>query len=169
MNCAMSADGKIASRVRRQVKLSDETDMARVHKLRNECEAILVGIGTVLADDPSLLVKEKYIEGEVKQPIRVVLDPKCRIQPGREVLDGSAPTIIVVREGYEKEIENAEVLACGKEEVDLKGLLEHLGEKGRVAVGAAGGGGRAVLRTGERRLRRRRRPGTPAPPPPPAP
>ncbi len=140
VNCAMSADGKIASRVRRQVKLSDDTDMARVHKLRNQCGAILVGIGTVMADDPSLLVKENYVEGEVNQPIRVVIDPKCRIQPGRQVLDGSVRTIITVREGFEKQLDNVEVLACGKDEVDLKKLLEHLSGIGVEELLVEGGG-----------------------------
>ena len=61
VNCAMSADGKIAGMERRQVKISDTTDFARVHRLRNDCGAIIVGVGTVVADDPSLLVKEKYV------------------------------------------------------------------------------------------------------------
>lgn len=140
VNCAMSADGKIASRLRRQVRLSDEEDMARVHRLRNECDAILVGIGTVLADDPSLLVKEKYIEGEVKQPIRVILDPKCRVFDNREVLDGSIRTIFVVREGYEKKLANAEVYPCGHDDIDLKQMLEYLGEQGVKKLLIEGGG-----------------------------
>jgi 2,5-diamino-6-(ribosylamino)-4(3H)-pyrimidinone 5'-phosphate reductase len=136
----MSADGKIASRLRKQVKLSDEEDMARVHKLRNECDAILVGVGTVMADDPSLLVKAKYIEGEAKQPIRVILDPKCRLFENREVLDGSARTIIVVRQGFEKDVPNAETYACGTDQVDLKALLDYLGEIGVKKLLVEGGG-----------------------------
>jgi 2,5-diamino-6-(ribosylamino)-4(3H)-pyrimidinone 5'-phosphate reductase len=140
VNCAMSADGKIASRLRRQVKLSDEEDMARVHRLRNECDAVLVGIGTVMADDPSLIVKEKYVEGEVRQPIRVILDPKCRVFENREVLDGNVRTIFVVREGYVKELANAEVYPCGQDDVDLRQLLEYLGEIGIKKLLIEGGG-----------------------------
>jgi len=139
INCAMSVDGKIASRVRKQVRLSDETDMSRVHRLRNECDAILVGVGTVLADDPSLLVKEKYVD-EVKQPIRIVLDPKCRTPPDAEVLNGETKTIIASTDGCRCQFSDAEVLQCGENEVDLKRLLEHLGSLGVKKVLVEGGG-----------------------------
>lgn len=114
--------------------------MARVHRLRNECDAVLVGIGTVMADDPSLIVKEKYVEGEVRQPIRVILDPKCRVFENREVLDGNVRTIFVVREGYVKELANAEVYPCGQDDVDLRQLLEYLGEIGIKKLLIEGGG-----------------------------
>lgn len=139
VNCAMSADGKIASRVRKQVKLSDEPDMARVHKLRNDCDAILVGVGTVLADDPSLLVKDKYVDNP-NQPIRVVLDSKCRTPSDSEVLDGSSRTIIFVTEGHEKELENAEIVVCGTEQVDLKKMLAYLDGIGVKNLLVEGGG-----------------------------
>ncbi|MEM2900620.1 MAG: dihydrofolate reductase family protein, partial [Thermoplasmata archaeon] len=54
INCAMSLDAKLALVTRKQTRISSEEDLARVHKLRNECDAILVGIGTVLYDDPKL-------------------------------------------------------------------------------------------------------------------
>ena len=139
VNCAMSVDGKIASRMRKQVRLSDETDMARVHRLRNDCDAILVGIGTVLADDPSLLVKEKYVD-EISQPIRVILDPNCRIPTDAQVLDGMTRTIIVSTEGCKCELPDTEIMTCGKENIDLKLLLERLGEMGVEKVMVEGGG-----------------------------
>ncbi len=57
VNCAMSPDGKIATKERRQVRISSEEDRERVRKLRSSCGAILVGVGTILADDPHLTVK----------------------------------------------------------------------------------------------------------------
>ena len=75
VNCAMSADGKIALPTRRQTRISSEEDIARVHRLRNASDAILVGIGTVLSDDPSLLVKEKYVR-RPRRPLRIVLDSR---------------------------------------------------------------------------------------------
>ncbi|MFW6040767.1 MAG: 2,5-diamino-6-(ribosylamino)-4(3H)-pyrimidinone 5'-phosphate reductase [Thermoplasmatota archaeon] len=78
INLAMSADGKIALSNRREVKISSEEDFRRVHQLRNRVDAILVGIGTVFADDPKLTVKEKYVKGPT-QPLKVVLDSKGRI------------------------------------------------------------------------------------------
>src|SRR3990170_474393 len=53
----MSADGKIALPTRKQTRISDEEDLRRVHQLRATCDAVLVGVGTILADDPKLTVK----------------------------------------------------------------------------------------------------------------
>ncbi len=139
VNCAMSIDGKIASRVRKQVRLSDESDMARVHRLRNDCDAILVGVDTVIADDPLLLVKEKYVDNPA-QPVRIILDSKCRIPPGSRVLDGKSRTIIFTTQGNEKEMENAEVIACGTEKVDIGQMLKKLDEMGLDTLLVEGGG-----------------------------
>ena len=94
MNCAMSADGKIAGMERRQVRISDTPDLARVHKLRSECGAIIVGVGTVVADDPALLVKEKYVPSP-SQPVRVILDPDARVPEGSRVLDKTAKIVLI--------------------------------------------------------------------------
>jgi len=139
VNCAMSIDGKIASRIRKQVKLSDESDMVRVHQLRNDCAAILVGVGTIIADDPSLLVKEKYVDNP-RQPVRIIMDSKCRTPPGSRVLDGKARTIIFTTKGNEKPMENAEVIACGTEKVDLSQMLKKLDELGLDILLVEGGG-----------------------------
>ncbi len=139
VNCAMSVDGKIASRVRKQVKLSDEPDMARVHRLRNDCDAILVGVGTVIADDPSLLVKEKYVDNP-SQPIRIVLDSKCETPSDSRVLDGKTKTIIFTALGREKELKNAEIIACGTKQVDIGQVLEHLDKIGVKTLLVEGGG-----------------------------
>jgi len=139
VNCAMSADGKIASRLRRQVRISDEADMARVHRLRNKCDAILVGADTVVSDDPSLLVKGKYVD-EIKQPLRIVLDAKCKIPKGSKVLDGRAQTLVFVTEGSGKPLEGAEVIPCGKGTIDLAAMLGILGERGARSLLVEGGG-----------------------------
>ena len=57
VNCAMTADGKLASRTRKQLRISSREDMERVKSLRASSDAILVGVGTILADDPHLTVK----------------------------------------------------------------------------------------------------------------
>ncbi|MBU0497371.1 MAG: 2,5-diamino-6-(ribosylamino)-4(3H)-pyrimidinone 5'-phosphate reductase [Candidatus Thermoplasmatota archaeon] len=94
INCAMSADGKIATPWRAQLRLSSEEDMARVYRLRADCDAVLVGIGTVLADDPKLTVKEKHVP-HPKQPLRVVLDSHCRTPEHALVLNNNAKTLLV--------------------------------------------------------------------------
>lgn len=57
INSAMSADGKLSTKERKQVKISGKLDFERVDELRAHSDAIMVGIGTLLADDPSLTVK----------------------------------------------------------------------------------------------------------------
>ena len=134
LNCAMSVDGKIALPTRAQTRISSPEDIRRVYELRNSCDAILVGINTILSDDPKLTVKEKYVPNPVN-PTRVILDSKCRTPEGALVLDGKAPTIIAVRKEYCRELQGAEVIPVEAPEneddgIHLPKLLEILSEKG---------------------------------------
>ena len=67
----MSADGKIALPDRSQIRLSNKEDMERVNKLRKESDAILVGIGTVIEDNPRLIIKNN--KDLSTTPVRIVL------------------------------------------------------------------------------------------------
>lgn len=138
INCAMSADGKIALPSRKQTRISNEEDMTRVHELRNRCDAILVGIETVLTDDPKLTVKEKYVPNP-KQPIRIVLDSKGRIPEDSLVLSPDSPTIIAVSEDCTHQIQGAETIVCGKDKVNLSQLCEILNRKGIKTLLVEGG------------------------------
>ncbi|UCE36050.1 MAG: 2,5-diamino-6-(ribosylamino)-4(3H)-pyrimidinone 5'-phosphate reductase [Thermoplasmata archaeon] len=138
INCAMSADGKIALPSRKQIRISNEEDLKRVHELRNECDAVLVGIGTVLSDDPKLTVKEKYVPNP-KQPIRIVLDSKGRIPEDSLVLSPESPTIIAVSEECTNQIQGAETIICGKKKINLSQLCEILDEKGVKTLLVEGG------------------------------
>jgi 2,5-diamino-6-(ribosylamino)-4(3H)-pyrimidinone 5'-phosphate reductase len=129
INCAMSADGKIATENRRQTAISNDADKERVHVLRNSVDAVLVGIGTVLADDPKLTVKAEYV-GTPKNPIRIVLDSRGRTPPEAMVLNGDARTMIVTAKESVKEFSNAEAIRCGSGQVDIGELLPMLEEKG---------------------------------------
>ncbi len=124
----MSIDGKIALPDRKQTRISNEEDMERVHRLRNECDAVLVGIGTVLADNPKLTVKEKYVE-KPANPMRVVLDSKFRTPDDAEVLSKDAPTLIATT-GEEFKKGNIEAVKCGDERVNLHKLMDLLYERG---------------------------------------
>lgn len=138
VNCAMSADGKIALKTKRQTRISNEADKRRVHQLRNKCDAVLVGIETVLADDPKLTVNPKYVKKPC-QPVRIVLDSNGRTPEDALVLDGSAKTIIVTGEKCKKVFSNAETIRCGKREIDLRKLMDLLRIRGIESVLVEGG------------------------------
>ena len=138
VNVAMSTDGKIALPNRRGVRISNEEDLRRVHGLRASCDAVLVGVGTVLMDDPKLTVKSDYAKGP--NPIRIVLDSDGSTPEHAAVLDGSAPTIIATDVNCTKTYRNAEVVRMGHDEVDLKALMEILSERGVKTLLIEGGG-----------------------------
>ena len=128
VNAAMSVDGKIALRDGQRARLSNEEDVQRVHRLRGRVDAILVGVGTVLKDDPKLTVKADLATD--RNPLRIVLDSEGRTPEHARVLDGRAPTLIVTSDASVRTFAHAEVLRCGKEEVDLAALLDRLGGRG---------------------------------------
>jgi 2,5-diamino-6-hydroxy-4-(5-phosphoribosylamino)pyrimidine 1''-reductase, archaeal len=131
----MTLDGKIATRTGSS-EISGQEDLLRVHRLRKEMDAIMVGINTVLADDPRLTVHKISSKPE-NNPVRVVVDSKARTPPDYRILNHDAPTIIAVSkkaplEGI-KALEDdgkAEVILCGDKQVDLDCLMNQLGDKG---------------------------------------
>ena len=82
VNCAISADGKIALSSGNQIRISCEEDIKRVYRLRNKNDAILVGINTIISDDPKLTVKKDYVK-KIHQPIRIILDSTCKTPKNR--------------------------------------------------------------------------------------
>ncbi len=131
INCASSIDGKIALVGKKEIKLSNEEDFARVHMLRNECDAILVGIETVLTDNPKLTVKEKYVHNP-KQPIKIILDSKLRIPEESNVLKAGKTIIATISNKIRKFNENVEIIRCKEKngKIDLNELMKILYKKG---------------------------------------
>ncbi len=137
VNCAMSADGKIAGEDRKQVTISSVEDKERVKQLRRDSDAILVGIGTVIADDPHLTVKDLDYD---TNPIRIVLDPKGDTPDSALVLDQRAPTIIVTLGSCEREWDCEETIRTGIDTIDLEDLMEQLYDMGIDKLLVEGGG-----------------------------
>ena len=138
LNCAASADGKIALPNRKKLNLSNDEDFSRVHSLRSECDAIIVGIDTIIQDDPSLTINQKYSDGE--NPLRVILDTNYRTPETSQILDNKSKTLIAIGEKtLDKKLDNVDIIRCGNEEINLEKLMENLVEKGAEKVMVEGG------------------------------
>ncbi|MEN6443063.1 MAG: 2,5-diamino-6-(ribosylamino)-4(3H)-pyrimidinone 5'-phosphate reductase [Methanoregula sp.] len=152
VNVAMSADGKLSTCERRQVKISGAQDFTRVDRLKASSDAVMVGIGTVLADDPSLTVKEEICRerrlqrGDDEHPVRVIVDSRARIPLTAAILNkGSGRRIVAVSSrASRKKIDQLEkiatVIVAGEDAVDLTRLLDELGDMGISRCMVEGGG-----------------------------
>ncbi len=140
----MTLDGKIATQTGSS-EISGQEDILRGHRLRKEMDAIMVGINTVLADDPRLTV-HKISSNPEDNPLRVVVDSKARTPPKYRILNPEAPTIIAVSQEASRDkikaLEDdskAEVIICGDKQVDLNCLMDELGNKGIKTLMLEGG------------------------------
>ena len=139
LNAAMTLDGKIATQTGSS-NISGEEDLKRVHELRKECDAIMVGIGTVIADDPRLTV-HKVDANPDDNPVRVVVDSKCRTPIDARITNSDAKTVIAVANEYKDDLKTSEkyetfksrgvkFFFSGSEHVDLVALMSYLHEEG---------------------------------------
>lgn len=138
INSAMSADGKISTKERKQIRISGDVDFDRMDELRATSDAIVVGIGTVLADDPSLTVKSKSrrdtrkANGLDETPIRIIIDSKARTPLDADIfIKGDGRRIIAVSDSapadkVELLKQKALVIKTGYEQVNLCALMEEL-------------------------------------------
>jgi 2,5-diamino-6-(ribosylamino)-4(3H)-pyrimidinone 5'-phosphate reductase len=133
LNAAMTLDGKIATQTGSS-EISGPEDLKRVHQIRKDSDAIMVGINTVLVDDPRLTV-HKISSNPSDNPLRVVIDSKARTPLDARILNNDAPTVIAVSKKapmnkVEKLREKVEVIICGENRVDLEQLMKKLKIKG---------------------------------------
>jgi diaminohydroxyphosphoribosylaminopyrimidine deaminase / 5-amino-6-(5-phosphoribosylamino)uracil reductase len=142
---AMTLDGKIAAYNGHSKWITGEESRHNVHLLRNEVDAILVGIGTVLADDPMLTTR---LATGGKSPIRVVLDSDLKTPLEAKIMDTTeAKTLIVAKEGADQakakvlEEKGIEIIYVPKTNsgLDLAELLNKLYEKGVTDLLVEGG------------------------------
>jgi len=135
LKVAMSLDGKIATFCRRSKWISCEDSRLLVHQIRNEVDAIVIGIGTVLCDDPTLTTR--LPDGNGRDAVRIVLDSRARIPLDSKILNlnSEARTIVAVTNLAEEEkIEQlkkyADVLVISEKDgrVNLTELMKKLAE-----------------------------------------
>jgi diaminohydroxyphosphoribosylaminopyrimidine deaminase/5-amino-6-(5-phosphoribosylamino)uracil reductase len=112
-------DGRVAAADGTSRWITGEIARAAVHRLRATCDAVLVGSGTVLADDPQLTVRDTEGRDVARQPLRVVVDRRGRVPDGARVLDDAAPTHVSRADGPREVL--AELYDRGVRRVLLEG------------------------------------------------
>ena len=143
LSAAISIDGKIATKSG-DSKLSSDKDLLRLHKLRSNVDAILVGKKTVSKDNPLLTVR--HTKG--KNPTRIILDSKGTISKNSQIIQTSStvPTIIAVSKNITqynlRKLEKLPVhtIVAGENYVNLKLLLKKLHAKKIKKILVEGGG-----------------------------
>jgi diaminohydroxyphosphoribosylaminopyrimidine deaminase/5-amino-6-(5-phosphoribosylamino)uracil reductase len=147
LKAATTLDGKIATRTGDSKWITGEEARTETHRMRDESDAILVGVGTVLADDPSLTVR--HVEGQ--DPVRVVLDADLRTPPSAAVLDqartsGAGTLIFHARDANDARRETligprVELIPVSRHArgVDLEEVLNVLGKRDLVRLLVEGG------------------------------
>jgi diaminohydroxyphosphoribosylaminopyrimidine deaminase/5-amino-6-(5-phosphoribosylamino)uracil reductase len=133
---AMTLDGKVATRTGDSQWISGESSRARSHRWRSECDAVAVGIGTALADDPQLTAR---VEGVARQPRRVVFDSEARLPIASRLVQGVAEvpvTVVASRAASRTAVEALEaagvdvIVATGQNESARVGdALDELGSR----------------------------------------
>ena len=146
---AMSLDGKIATYSGDSQWITGPQARARVQRLRRESDAIMVGINTLLADDPLLTAREPDGSPRPAQPLRVVLDSHCRTPPTARMLGEPGATLIAtvpeapLAAAAGLRAAGAEVLTGAADAagmVDISEVLAELGRRGIVSLLVEGGG-----------------------------
>jgi diaminohydroxyphosphoribosylaminopyrimidine deaminase / 5-amino-6-(5-phosphoribosylamino)uracil reductase len=149
LKLAVSSDDKIAAAGHKPIAISGEATKARVHLLRAQCDAILVGIGTVLADDPLLTCRLPGMEA--RSPVRVVLDRSLRIPATSRLVHSARETPLWVMTSNVSEAPAAMKLGAAGAQVirvaaatappglDLSAVLQALAGKGITRLLVEGG------------------------------
>jgi len=143
LSAAITLDGKLGIKNKR-TKLSSKTDKIRVHKLRSQVDAIVIGKNTVKLDDPLLTVR--HTKG--KNPIRIILDSLGTIKSDSKIIRtcNRIQTVIAVSESISKKNLSRlqkfplDIIICGKNTVDVSKLLKTLSKKGIKKILLEGGG-----------------------------
>ena len=138
---AMSLDGKIATRSGHSQWITGERARQHVHELRAASDAVMVGVGTVLADDPLLTARGPRGRPLERQPLRVVVDSRARTPPGARLLSQPGPVLVATTGSRAVAGAGTVALAAPSGAVDLGRLLDYLGEERDVASVLVEGGG----------------------------
>jgi diaminohydroxyphosphoribosylaminopyrimidine deaminase / 5-amino-6-(5-phosphoribosylamino)uracil reductase len=144
LKLALTLDGRMGARDGSARWITSPETRRRVHERRALCDAVVVGAGTVVADDPRLTARDV---GADRQPLRVIVDASGRTAPGAAVFQPGAEVLVATTDASSHEVQTAwkeagaevVVLAHAVEGVDLGELLDTLGQKGVMDLYCEGG------------------------------
>jgi diaminohydroxyphosphoribosylaminopyrimidine deaminase/5-amino-6-(5-phosphoribosylamino)uracil reductase len=146
---AMSLDGRIATRTGHARWITGPAAREHVHQVRATTDAILVGSGTVLADDPQLTARPSTLSWPPHQPLRLVLDTTGRLPRGARVLDRKLPSQTIVattsamagpqRQALTDQGVRVVVFPSSEHGVDVTALIRWLGDEGITSLLVEGG------------------------------
>ncbi|MGA7542204.1 MAG: 2,5-diamino-6-(ribosylamino)-4(3H)-pyrimidinone 5'-phosphate reductase [Nitrososphaeraceae archaeon] len=147
VNSAMTVDGKIATR-QGDSAISSKDDLIRVHKLRDSVDGIIVGISTVLADNPRLTIRLGRKQPKEKHLTRIIIDSMGRIPLDSQILRTASKirTIVAVTKlahmNVRRKIKKtgAIIIVAGTDTVDLKRVLWTIQKMGIKKILVEGGG-----------------------------
>jgi len=145
LNAAMSVDGKISTK-NNDSSISSKMDLIRVHKLRSSVDGIMVGISTVLMDNPILSVR--FPTRSTKNPTRIIIDSNARIPLDSNIIRSSKKiqTIIATTQHASprkiKQLQNkgGQVIVTGNRKVNIKKLFQILEKMSFKKILVEGGG-----------------------------
>jgi diaminohydroxyphosphoribosylaminopyrimidine deaminase / 5-amino-6-(5-phosphoribosylamino)uracil reductase len=129
---AVSLDGRTAMASGESRWITGPEARADVQYWRARSCAVITGSGTVLADDPSLTVRDQRfaLGGSLRQPLRVVVDTGLRVPADAALLKTTGPILLAHGRAAEPRLPAVEHLACGDEQVDLAALVDALAVRG---------------------------------------
>lgn len=145
LKSASTLDGRLATKTGSSQWISGAAARAEVHTLRHQHQAIMIGVNTLLQDDPSLTTR---LEVEAKQPIPIIVDAKLRTPASAKVIQHSGQRAIVLTteaasRDHEQQLQQygVTVVRCGAgEQVDLHAAMQWLGEHEISSILLEGGG-----------------------------
>jgi diaminohydroxyphosphoribosylaminopyrimidine deaminase/5-amino-6-(5-phosphoribosylamino)uracil reductase len=141
---AMTADGRIASRTGDSRWVTSDESRKSARRLRSRCDVVMVGIGTILRDDPRLTARS----GDRREPLRVIVDSSLRTPPSSEIFNVAGGVVVIACSESASEEKEAELRDRGAEfirvpapggRVKLESVLEELHERGKLRILIEGG------------------------------
>lgn len=144
---AISLDGKIATASGESRWITGKESRRLVHALRRGSDSVMVGVNTVLQDDPQLTARNPQERPFARQPLRVVVDSKCRTPMTARILDRPGRTLLAfaqketcLTEAFEEKGTQLLFLPSSDQSVDLRTLLKELARRDVMNVLVEGGG-----------------------------